>query len=253
MSKKNDTLRLIKSKLDDIVKCVYDKAAKDDDFLKQLQNVLLNDPSQMKKKATKKKEKGEEVFNAVDFLQKNGEEKLRLELDTLTDKELQDILKSKGKKKESKFDRKMMIEEIVKYSKQQLGQGIEFLKKNVIKPRKNMVKAEDGAEKKDKLSEKDTQKKEMEAENGVEKKDKPSEKDTRKKEAESENGVEKKDKDTQKKKKSEAKNDIEKKDIEKKDIEKKDIEKKDKLSKETRDSVKENLKKKTESNNNKDT
>ena len=123
-------IKAMETKLMNLVRSVVDHAATDLDFARKLEEVLLSD-SLSKMVREKKVESKRPSFAPVPFLHEHGEERLRSELNGMTDHDLRIIVRSerirRGKEVNS-LDRATLISEIISHSQRRLDQGATFLK-----------------------------------------------------------------------------------------------------------------------------
>ena len=130
MSETNsEILKAIEIKLNSLVRCILTEAEKNTEFAGQLEEILISD-SLKNDLGESKRRTPKELFNVVGFLHENGVDKLREELETKTDSELREILRSEGIKKGKELktvERQQMLEEIVISSQRRLTQGASFL------------------------------------------------------------------------------------------------------------------------------
>lgn len=130
------TLQKLETKLKNLVDCVLKKASTDLEFAHQLEEILLSDllykeaqisSAKDNKKSIKSKKQN---FNAVEYLHKHDQEKLREELNFKTDNELKQILREGGNSKiriPKNTERQKLIDDIVTQSIRTLKQGSSFL------------------------------------------------------------------------------------------------------------------------------
>ena len=132
MSNVNDgVLRAIETKLQNLVRCILNRAAVDQTFARELEEVLLTDSLAKKLRERKGKAPRPEVFQPVPYLHAHGKQKLQVALSEMTDDNLRAIVRAekmrRGKDVKG-IDRQTMIAEILRHTQQRLQQGSVFLK-----------------------------------------------------------------------------------------------------------------------------
>ena len=147
MSQHNSpNLKKLEVKLKNLVKCILDKAATDSEFSRQLEEILLSD-SLNQVISTRKSKPARSSFKSVDYLDQHGESKLREELNSKTDTELQQILKGESNRKVKDLknvERQQLIGDIIANADRVLKQGSSFLQvSESVKPPSNNSGAED--------------------------------------------------------------------------------------------------------------
>lgn len=117
-----------------IIGAILSKAESDSDFSSKLNDIPLNILENNSTKggvSVRRPRSRQSQFNSVDYLGKNGEDKLREELDSKTNTELCQILKAESshrKPKEIKsLDRDRLISEIISNALRILNKGSAFL------------------------------------------------------------------------------------------------------------------------------
>lgn len=147
MSQHNSpNLKKLEVKLKNLVKCILDKAATDSEFSRQLEEILLSD-SLNQVISTRKSKPARSSFKSVDYLDQHGESKLREELNSKTDTELQQILKGESNRKVKDLknvERQQLIGDIIANADRVLKQGSSFLQvSESVKPPSNNSGAAD--------------------------------------------------------------------------------------------------------------
>jgi hypothetical protein len=133
-------LKKLEVKLKNLVKCILDKAETDSEFSRQLEKILLSD-SLSQTISTRKSKPARSNFKSVDYLDQHGESKLREELNSKTDTELQQILKEESNRKVRDLrnvERQQLINDIITNADRVLKQGSSFLQvSESVKPPSN--------------------------------------------------------------------------------------------------------------------
>ena len=147
MSQHNSpNLKKLEVKLKNLVKCILDKAETDSEFSRQLEEILLSD-SLNQVISTRKSKPARSSFKSVDYLDQHGESKLREELNSKTDTELQQILKGESNRKVKDLknvERQQLIGDIIANADRVLKQGSSFLQvSESVKPPSNNSGAAD--------------------------------------------------------------------------------------------------------------
>ena len=147
MSQHNSpNLKKLEVKLKNLVKCILDKAATDSEFSRQLEEILLSD-SLNQVISTRESKPARSSFKSVDYLDQHGESKLREELNSKTDTELQQILKGESNRKVKDLknvERQQLIGDIIANADRVLKQGSSFLQvSESVKPPSNNSGAAD--------------------------------------------------------------------------------------------------------------
>ena len=123
-------LNILKVKLTGLVECILEKAANDNDFAKQLEEILLSDSLYKKEKKIQSKSKNTD-FNPLDYLSKHSKPELKNELSCKTDDELKKIFRSRGSRRSKdikNIERDQLIEEIILETVRNLNQGWSIIK-----------------------------------------------------------------------------------------------------------------------------
>jgi hypothetical protein len=125
-----EVLKAVESKLVALARCVVRKAKEDPAFAEELREILVSD-SLLARMTAKRPATTKPVFNPVAYLQLQGRDGLRSELEGKPASELSDIIRShrivKGKAAKV-IERPAMIDAIVAYSERSLNQGGAFLR-----------------------------------------------------------------------------------------------------------------------------
>ena len=127
-----------------LVRCVFARAATDEEFAEQLKRILLSDQRPMPLRPQKPNKPKREVFDPIAFLSRNNADRLREELTRLPRADLADMARKHRCMKASVVkdaDPDALITNILSYSERKLNHGGVFLRSQ----HRNENRAEEGA------------------------------------------------------------------------------------------------------------
>jgi hypothetical protein len=131
MPSDDPSLRAIEARMISIVRCVFKRAAADEEFAGQLKRILLSDKRPIFPQPQKPSKPKREVFDPIAFLTRNNADRLREELTRLPVAELADTVRKHRCMKANLVKLAgpdALIASILSYSERKLNQGGVFLR-----------------------------------------------------------------------------------------------------------------------------
>jgi hypothetical protein len=124
-------LRAVEARMIALVRCVFAKAASDEEFAGQLKRILVSDelPAVLRPKIPSAPKRA--VFDPVAFLSRNDTDRLRLELAHMAPSDLADIARKHrcmNTKSVKLADPDALIASILSYAERKMNQGRVFLR-----------------------------------------------------------------------------------------------------------------------------